>query len=179
MVTGSRKKIVRGKESMKRPLVGIVMGSDSDLSIMQETAKILDDFDIPYDITISSAHRSPNLTTSYAKNAAKKGFEVIIAGAGGAAHLAGVIASKTSLPIIGVPIDSSSLKGIDALLSTVQMPSGVPVATMALGKTGAKNAAIYAIQILSLKYPELKKKFHRFKKLLASETAKKAKRLKQ
>lgn len=179
MVTGSRKKIVRGKESMKRPLVGIVMGSDSDLSIMQETAKILDDFDIPYDITISSAHRSPNLTTSYAKNAAKKGFEVIIAGAGGAAHLAGVIASKTSLPIIGVPIDSSSLKGIDALLSTVQMPSGVPVATMALGKTGAKNAAIYAIQILSLKYPELKKKFHRFKKLLASETTKKAKRLKQ
>lgn len=179
MVTGSRKKIVRGKESMKGPLVGIVMGSDSDLSIMQETAKILDDFDIPYDITISSAHRSPNLTTSYAKNAAKKGFEVIIAGAGGAAHLAGVIASKTSLPIIGVPIDSSSLKGIDALLSTVQMPSGVPVATMALGKTGAKNAAIYAIQILSLKYPELKKKFHRFKKLLASETAKKAKRLKQ
>lgn len=179
MVTGSRKKIVRGKESMKRPLVGIVMGSDSDLSIMQETAKILDDFDIPYDITISSAHRSPNLTTSYAKNAAKKGFEVIIAGAGGAAHLAGVIASKTSLPIIGVPIDSSSLKGIDALLSTVQMPSGVPVATMALGKTGAKNAAIYAIQILSLKYPELKNKLHRFKKLLAFETAKKAKRLKQ
>ena len=179
MVTGSRKKIVRGKESTKRPLVGIVMGSDSDLSIMQETAKILADFDIPYDITISSAHRSPKLTTSYAKNAAKKGFEVIIAGAGGAAHLAGVIASKTSLPIIGVPIDSSSLKGLDALLSTVQMPSGVPVATMALGKTGAKNAAIYAVQILSLKYPELKKKLHRFKKLLASETAKKAKRLKQ
>jgi len=163
---------------MKRQLVGIVMGSDSDLSVMQEAAKILDDFNIPYDITISSAHRSPNLTASYAKNAAKKGFEVIIAGAGGAAHLAGVIASKTTLPVIGVPIDSSSLKGLDSLLSTVQMPSGIPVATMALGKTGAKNAAILTIQILSLKYPELKKKLDRFKKLLATETAKKAKKLK-
>ena len=163
---------------MKRQLVGIVMGSDSDLSFMQEAAKILDDFNIPYDITISSAHRSPNLTASYAKEAAKKGFEVIIAGAGGAAHLAGVIASKTTLPVIGVPIDSSSLKGLDSLLSTVQMPSGVPVATMAIGKTGAKNAAILAIQILSLKYPELKKKLNSFKKRLAIETSKKAKKLK-
>jgi len=101
---------------MKGPLVGIVMGSDSDLHVMQETAKILDGYNIRYEITIASAHRSPNLTASYAKNAAKKGFEVIIAGAGGAAHLAGVIASKTSLPVIGVPIDSSSLKGIDSLL---------------------------------------------------------------
>jgi len=164
---------------MKGPLVGIVMGSDSDLPVMQETAKILDDFNIPYDIKISSAHKSPNLTTSYAKNAAKKGFEVIIAGAGGAAHLAGVIASKTSLPVIGVPIDSSSLKGLDSLLSTVQMPSGVPVATMAIGKTGAKNAAIFAIQILSLKYPELKNKLNRFKRRLAIETFKKANQLKQ
>ena len=164
---------------MKGKLVGIVMGSDSDLPIMQEAAKVLDNFDISYDITISSAHRSPDATSSYAKNAARKGFEVIIAGAGGAAHLAGVIASKTTLPIIGVPIDSSSLKGLDALLSTVQMPSGVPVATMALGQTGAKNAAICAIQILSLKYPDLKKKLDRFKKLLASETAKKAKKLKK
>lgn len=163
---------------MKGPLVGIVMGSDSDLQVMQETAKILDDYNIQYDIIISSAHRSPNITASYAKNAAKKGFEVIIAGAGGAAHLAGVIASKTSLPVIGVPIDSSSLKGLDSLLSTVQMPSGVPVATMAIGKTGAKNAAILAIQILSLKYPELKKKLIRFKKRLAIETSKKAKQLK-
>jgi 5-(carboxyamino)imidazole ribonucleotide mutase len=162
---------------MKGQPVGIVMGSDSDLSIMQEAAKILDDFDVQYNITVSSAHRSPELTTTYAKNAAKKGFEVIIAGAGGAAHLAGVIASKTSLPVIGVPIDSSSLNGLDSLLSTVQMPSGVPVATMALGKTGAKNAAILAVQILSLKYPELKKKLARHKKRLASETAKKAHRL--
>lgn len=162
---------------MKGQLVGIVMGSDSDLPVMQEAAKILDDFDVQYNITVSSAHRSPELTTTYAKNAAKKGFEVIIAGAGGAAHLAGVIASKTSLPVIGVPIDSSSLNGLDSLLSTVQMPSGVPVATMALGKTGAKNAAILAVQILSLKYPELKKKLARHKKRLASETAKKARRL--
>ena len=162
---------------MKKPLVGIVMGSDSDLPIMQETANILDDFNVPYDITISSAHRSPELTTTYAKNAAKKGLEVIIAGAGGAAHLAGVIASKTSLPVIGVPIDSSSLKGFDSLLSTVQMPSGVPVATMAIGKTGAKNGAILAIQILSLKYPELKKKLHRHKNRLAAETSKKARHI--
>jgi phosphoribosylaminoimidazole carboxylase PurE protein len=164
---------------MKKPLVGIVMGSDSDLPVMQETAKILETFGIHYDITISSAHRSPDLTASYAKNAAKKGFEVIIAGAGAAAHLAGVIASKTTLPVIGVPIDSSSLKGLDSLLSTVQMPSGVPVATMSLGKTGAKNAAIFAIQILSLKYPELKKKLTSFKKRLATEVSKKAGKLKK
>lgn len=162
---------------MKGPLIGIVMGSDSDLPIMQEAAKILDDFNVQYDITISSAHRSPELTTTYAKNAAKKGFEVIIAGAGGAAHLAGVIASKTSLPVIGVPIDSSSLNGLDSLLSTVQMPSGVPVATMAIGKTGAKNGAILAIQILSLKYPELKKKLNRYKNRLAAETSKKARHI--
>ena len=162
---------------MKGSLIGIVMGSDSDLPIMQEAAKILDDFKVRYDITISSAHRSPELTTTYAKNAAKKGFEIIIAGAGGAAHLAGVIASKTSLPVIGVPIDSSSLNGLDSLLSTVQMPSGVPVATMAIGKTGAKNGAILAIQILSLKYPELKKKLNRYKNRLATETSKKASRI--
>ena len=162
---------------MKRPLIGIVMGSDSDLPIMQEAAKILDDFDVPYDMTIASAHRSPVLTTTYAENAAKRGFEVIIAGAGGAAHLAGVIASKTSLPVIGVPIDSSSLNGLDSLLSTVQMPSGVPVATMAIGKTGAKNGAVFAIQILSLKHPELKKKLNRYKTRLATVTSKKARRI--
>lgn len=153
------------------------MGSDSDLSIMQEAAKVLGEFKIPYEITISSAHRSPDLTAAYARNAARRGLELIIAGAGGSAHLAGVIASKTILPVIGVPMDSSSLKGIDALLSTVQMPSGVPVATMALGKTGAKNAALCAVQILSLKYPALKKKLHSFKKRLARETVQKASRL--
>jgi phosphoribosylaminoimidazole carboxylase PurE protein len=164
---------------MKKKLVAIVMGSDSDLPVMQEAGKILDEFNVGYDITISSAHRSPELTAAFAKNAAQKGCEVIIAGAGGAAHLAGVIASKITLPVIGVPIDSSSLKGLDSLLSTVQMPSGVPVATMAIGKTGAKNGGICAVQILALKYPELKKKLTQYKKRLASETAKKARRLAQ
>jgi phosphoribosylaminoimidazole carboxylase PurE protein len=173
MAQGNRKKSLNSA----RPLVGIVMGSDSDLPIMQEAAKVLGEFKIPYEITISSAHRSPDLTAAYARNAARRGIELIIAGAGGAAHLAGVIASKTILPVIGVPMDSSSLKGIDALLSTVQMPSGVPVATMALGKTGAKNAALCAVQILSLKYPALKKKLHSFKKRLARETVQKASRL--
>jgi phosphoribosylaminoimidazole carboxylase PurE protein len=173
MAQGNRKKSLNST----RPLVGIVMGSDSDLSIMQEAAKVLGEFKIPYEITISSAHRSPDLTAAYARNAARRGLELIIAGAGGSAHLAGVIASKTILPVIGVPMDSSSLKGIDALLSTVQMPSGVPVATMALGKTGAKNAALCAVQILSLKYPALKKKLHSFKKRLARETVQKASRL--
>ena len=164
---------------MKKKLVAIVMGSDSDLPVMQEAGKILEEFDVSYDITISSAHRSPDLTAAFAKNAAQKGFEVIIAGAGAAAHLAGVIASKTTLPVIGVPLDSSSLKGLDSLLSTVQMPSGVPVAAMAIGSAGAKNAAIYAVQILALKYPELKKKLTRHKKSLASGISQKARRLAQ
>ncbi len=164
---------------MKKKPVAIVMGSDSDLPIMQEAAKMLDEFKVGYEMTIASAHRSPDLTAAFAKNASKKGYEVIIAGAGSAAHLAGVIASKTTLPIIGVPIDSSSLKGLDALLSTVQMPGGVPVASMAIGKAGAKNAAIYAVQILSLKYPELKKKLTQYKKRLASGISQKARRLAQ
>ena len=164
---------------MKKKPVAIVMGSDSDLPIMQEAAKMLDEFKVGYEMTIASAHRSPDLTAAFAKNAAQKGYEVIIAGAGSAAHLAGVIASKTTLPIIGVPIDSSSLKGLDALLSTVQMPGGVPVASMAIGKAGAKNAGVYAVQILSLKYPELKKKLTQYKKRLASGVTQKARRLAQ
>jgi phosphoribosylaminoimidazole carboxylase PurE protein len=164
---------------MKKKPVAIVMGSDSDLPIMQEATKILEEFKVGYEITISSAHRSPDLTAKFAKNAAQKGHEVIIAGAGAAAHLAGVIASKTTLPVIGVPIDSSSLKGLDSLLSTVQMPGGIPVASMAIGKAGAKNAAIYAVQILALKYPELKKKLTQYKKCLASGVYQKARRLAQ
>jgi phosphoribosylaminoimidazole carboxylase PurE protein len=164
---------------MKKKPVAIVMGSDSDLPIMQEAAKMLDEFKVGYEMTIASAHRSPDLTAAFAKNSSQKGHEVIIAGAGSAAHLAGVIASKTILPIIGVPIDSSPLKGLDALLSTVQMPGGVPVASMAIGKAGAKNAAIYAVQILSLKYPELKKKLTQYKKRLASGITQKARRLAQ
>jgi phosphoribosylaminoimidazole carboxylase PurE protein len=137
---------------MKKKLVAIVMGSDSDLPVMQEAGKLLDEFNVGYNITISSAHRSPELTAAFAKNAAQKGFEVIIAGAGGAAHLAGVIASKTTLPVIGVPIDSSSLKGLDALLSTVQMPSGVPVATMAIGKAGLAKQVPKMRQSMQFKY---------------------------
>jgi phosphoribosylaminoimidazole carboxylase PurE protein len=133
--------------------------------------------DIEYEITISSAHRSPERTTKYAQSAIKKGVEVIIAGAGSAAHLAGVIAAETVLPVIGVPIDSSSLKGLDALLSTVQMPGGVPVATMAIGKAGAKNAAILAAQILGVKYAKIRDELKRYKRELAFEVEKKAQKL--
>jgi phosphoribosylaminoimidazole carboxylase PurE protein len=162
---------------MTRPQVAIVMGSDSDLPVMQEAANILEEFGVPYELSIASAHRAPDLTEALAKNAHKKGIEVIIAGAGAAAHLAGVIASKTTLPVLGVPIDSSSLKGLDSLLSTVQMPGGIPVATMAIGKAGAKNGAIFAIQILSLKHPALKKKLALYKKRLAAEITRKSRQL--
>src|SRR3990167_7597400 len=127
-----------------KPLVGILMGSDSDLAVMEEAAKILKDFGIPYEMTVSSAHRTPKKTSEYARSAEGRGIKVIIAGAGSAAHLAGFIAAETTLPVIGVPIDSSPLKGLDSLLSTVQMPAGVPVAAMAIGNAGAKNAGIFA-----------------------------------
>jgi 5-(carboxyamino)imidazole ribonucleotide mutase len=162
---------------VKKPLVAIVMGSDSDLPIMEDARKILEDLDIEYEMTISSAHRSPERTVKYAKSAIKKGVEVIIAAAGGAAHLAGVIAAETVLPVIGVPIDSSPLKGLDALLSTAQMPGGVPVATMAIGKTGAKNAAIFAAQILGVKYTKIRDELKRYKRELAFEVEKKAQKL--
>ena len=160
---------------MKQPLVSIVMGSDSDFPIMEESTKILDGLGIDYEITISSAHRSPTRTMKYIKAAVEKGIEVIIAGAGAAAHLAGVISAETAIPVIGVPIDSSSLNGLDALLSTVQMPGGVPVATMAIGKTGAKNAAVLAAQILGLKYPNIKCELNKYKKSLALQVEEKAK----
>jgi phosphoribosylaminoimidazole carboxylase PurE protein len=133
---------------MAKPVVGILMGSDSDLPVMQEAVVMLREFSIEYEMTIASAHRTPKKVLEYAQNAERRGLKVLIAGAGWAAHLAGVVASQTTLPVIGVPIDSSSLKGIDALLSTVQMPGGVPVATMSLGKAGAKNAGIFAAQII-------------------------------
>src|SRR6266498_1926629 len=119
-----------------KPVVGIIMGSDSDLPIMQEAAKILKQFEIPYEIGVYSAHRSPHRTVEYVRTARSRGLKLIIAGAGSAAHLAGVTAAETTLPVIGVPIDSSPLSGLDALLATVQMPQGVPVATMAIGKAG-------------------------------------------
>ena len=154
---------------MHKPLVGIIMGSDSDLPLMQEALKILDAFAIAYEVHIASAHRTPARTSQFSKTARDRGIEVIIAGAGWAAHLAGVIAAETTLPVIGVPIDSSSLKGLDALLSMVQMPGGIPVATMTIGKAGAKNAALFATQILALKYPELQQKLSGYKKKMAAD----------
>lgn len=137
------------------PLVLLMMGSDTDLPTMQEAADILGTFDIPYEIRISSAHRSPARTMALASEAAGRGVRIIIAGAGMAAHLAGVVASKTILPVIGVPMPGGALNGVDALYATVQMPGGIPVATMAIGKAGAKNAGLFAVQILALSDPKL------------------------
>jgi phosphoribosylaminoimidazole carboxylase PurE protein len=161
----------------RKNLVGVLMGSDSDLPVMDEALKALDSFGIPYEVTISSAHRSPQRTAQYAKTAVERGIKVIIVGAGGAAHLAGVIAAETPLPVIGIPIDSSPLKGLDSLLSTVQMPGGIPVATMSIGKSGARNAAIYAAQILSLKYPAMRNKIVLFKKGMEQQVESKAQEL--
>jgi phosphoribosylaminoimidazole carboxylase PurE protein len=147
--------------------VWIFMGSDSDYGIMSEATNILDEFGVGYELKISSAHRSPERTVSLVEKATRTGAKVVIAGAGAAAHLAGVIAGHTTLPVIGVPVDSSSLQGIDALLSTVQMPGGVPVATMAVGKAGARNAGILAVQILALGDSRLRTKLRRYKARLA------------
>lgn len=160
------------------PKVGIVMGSDSDLEIMEAAAEILTKFGIPFEMTVASAHRSPTRASEFASSARKRGIKVIIAGAGHAAHLAGVIAAHTTLPVIGVPIDSSCLQGLDSLLSTVQMPPGVPVATVSLGKPGAKNAGILATQILAVADSELEKRLKAFKKEMAAQVDEKAKNLK-
>jgi phosphoribosylaminoimidazole carboxylase PurE protein len=157
--------------------VGILMGSDSDLDVMAEAEKRLESFGIPYETRILSAHRSPLKTLQYAESALERGIEVIIVGAGAAAHLAGVVASRTTAPVIGVPIDSSCLRGMDALLSTVQMPAGVPVATMAIGKAGSANAAIFAAQILALKDPEIAARLTRLKVELESGVEDKDKKL--
>ena len=140
------------------PLVGILMGSDSDLPTMEEAAKILQEFDVRFALHVASAHRSPDRVARFAREAEGQGFRVLIAGAGGAAHLAGVIAAHTVLPVVGVPMDGGSLNGLDALLSTVQMPGGIPVATVAIGKAGARNAALLAIQILALGDPQLRRR---------------------
>lgn len=148
--------------------VGILMGSDSDLETMKEAGTRLDYFSIPYEMHITSAHRSPERTHDYARTAAQRGLAVLIVGAGAAAHLAGVVAAATTLPVIGVPLDGSALKGMDALLATVQMPAGVPVATMAIGKSGAANAGIFAAQILARSDEAVAAKLVRFKKELAT-----------
>jgi phosphoribosylamine--glycine ligase len=162
----------------RKPAVGIVMGSDSDLPVMEEAAAMLKKFGIAFEMTVASAHRSPQRALAFAADARSRGMQVIIAGAGHAAHLAGVLAAHTSLPVIGVPIDSSSLQGLDALLSTVQMPPGIPVATMALGKPGARNAGILAAQMLALADPELAGRIDRLKKEMASDVERKAEKLK-
>jgi phosphoribosylaminoimidazole carboxylase PurE protein len=151
-----------------QPKVGILMGSDSDLEVMREAEKQLDSFGIAYETRIMSAHRTPDKAAEYAVTAPQRGLEVIICGAGAAAHLAGAIAANTTLPVIGIPIDSSSLKGLDALLATVQMPAGIPVATMAIGKAGAANAGIFAAQIIARTDSAVSAKLAQSKKEMAA-----------
>ena len=160
---------------MKKPLVGIVMGSDSDLPTMQEAAFVLDEFGVPYEMKITSAHRTPNFMAKYSSTAHTRGIKVIIAGAGGAAHLPGMSAAHTPLPVIGVPIRTKSLDGLDSLLSIAQMPGGVPVATVAIG--GGKNAGLLAVQILGVGDKKLTRKMIGYKKMLEKESKKKNKGL--
>lgn len=162
---------------MEDKKISIVMGSDSDFPVMKRTKNILDDFDMQYEIKVLSAHRSPELTAEYAREVKSKGIEVIIAGAGGAAHLAGIIAAHTTIPVIGVPITTSNFKGLDSLLSTIQMPGGVPVATMGVGNSGAKNAAIFAIQLLALNNDSLQEKLLDYKDDLKESVNKKQSRV--
>jgi len=159
-------------------VVSVVMGSDSDLPVMEEAVKVLAEFAIPYELFLTSAHRTPERTTVFARGAAKRGVKIIIVGAGAAAHLAGVIASQSMLPVIGVPIDATSLRGLDALLATVQMPGGIPVATMAIGKAGAKNAALFAARILALEDTGLQKKIQSYIHKMASDVERKHENLK-
>lgn len=159
------------------PKVGIVMGSDSDLEVMKAAADILKQFNVPYEMTVASAHRSPKRAAEFAAGARDRGIKIIIAGAGHAAHLAGAMAAYTTLPIIGVPIDSSAFQGLDALLSTVQMPPGIPVATVAVGKPGARNAGILAVQILALTDETLARDLAAFKADMAVGVEEKAKKV--
>ncbi|MGD9032432.1 MAG: 5-(carboxyamino)imidazole ribonucleotide mutase [Desulfobacteraceae bacterium] len=161
--------------SNEKPLVGVVMGSTSDVDIMEGCSEILKQLMVPHEVRVISAHRTPERARGYAESAAGRGLEVIIAGAGWAAHLAGFMAAHTTLPVIGIPIDSSPLQGMDALLSTVQMPPGIPVATVALGKGGAKNAAVLAAQILALKHAPIAEKLKAYREGLTQEAIAKAK----
>ena len=164
---------------MSKTLVSIVMGSDSDLEIMREAGKALEEFGIEYEMDVTSAHRSPDRTAKFAREAAGNGIRVIIAGAGGAAHLAGVIAAHTTLPVIGVPIPSTSLQGMDSLLATVQMPAGIPVATVAIGKPGATNAGILAAQIIGVADEAVGRKLNAHKEKLARGVEEKSRKLKE
>jgi phosphoribosylaminoimidazole carboxylase PurE protein len=164
---------MKAKSAPKNVLVSVVMGSDSDLPIMTEATKVLEEFGIGHELILTSAHRTPQRTTKFAASVAGRGVKVIIVGAGAAAHLAGVIASQTILPVIGVPIDATSLHGLDALLSTVQMPGGIPVATMAIGKAGAKNAALFAVRLLALEDKKIKSALSAYIEKMAQNVEKK------
>lgn len=160
-------------------LVSILMGSDSDLDVMMEAAKTLEQFGVPYEIDVTSAHRSPERTRKIVAEAPARGVRVFIIGAGAAAHLAGVVSAESTLPVIGVPLDSSALRGVDALYATVQMPAGIPVATMAIGKAGATNAAIFAVQILALSDEEFRGKLQQHKRKLAEGVERKSAALRE
>jgi len=178
-VAYSKCKFDYGEQSTmhSNPIVSIIMGSDSDLEIMNEAAKALELFDIAYEMDVCSAHRSPARTSEFSRKAASRGIRVIIAGAGGAAHLAGVIAAETILPVIAVPIAATSLGGLDALLAMVQMPAGIPVATVAIGKPGATNAGILAAQIIATGDPGLANKLLAYKQKLALSVEEKSRKL--
>ncbi|HEX9579445.1 MAG TPA: 5-(carboxyamino)imidazole ribonucleotide mutase [Myxococcales bacterium] len=154
---------------MATPLVGIIMGSKTDLDTLQGAVEVLEEFHVEHEVRVLSAHRTPELVLQWAQTAEERGLEVLIAGAGGAAHLPGVVAAKTLLPVLGVPVPSTTLGGADALLSIVQMPKGVPVGTMAIGKPGAGNAALLAIAILAAKRPELREKLRAWRKARADD----------
>ena len=164
---------------MLDPKILILMGSDSDISTMEETARVLTDFGVPFEMHVSSAHRSPEKTAKLAREAEGRGVQLVICAAGMAAHLAGVVAAETRLPVIGVPMAGGALNGVDALYSMVQMPAGIPVATMAIGKAGAKNAGLFAVQILSLGDSALRSKFAEFRVRMAEEVEQKDAALQQ
>lgn len=152
--------------------VGIIMGSKSDYGIAENVISVLEEFEVEYEVIVSSAHRTPERTSEWAKNAEANGIEAIIAIAGAAAHLAGVVASESNLPVIAVPVAATSLAGFDALLSMVQMPGGIPVATMAIGNAGAKNAGIFACQILAVKYPEINERLKKYRQSIKDKVYK-------
>ncbi len=164
---------------MEKPVIGILMGSDSDYEVMREAARALHEFDVAFEMLVSSAHRSPQRTLEYAASARERGIRAFIVGAGAAAHLAGVVASKTTLPVIAVPIDSTALKGLDALLATVQMPGGIPVASMAIGKAGAKNAGLFAVQLLATTDADLAARLDASRTVMAKGVAEKSESLQQ
>lgn len=158
-----KSEIQNPKSRIEPPIVAVIMGSTSDWETMKNAADVLEEFGVAFEAKVVSAHRTPDLLFEFAKSAERRGFEVIIAGAGGAAHLPGMCAAQTVLPVLGVPVQSKALSGMDSLLSIVQMPAGIPVGTLAIGSAGAKNAALLAISILANSRPKLRKKLHEFR----------------